>query len=991
MNNFRKSTTSPTYQILEPRKLLAGDVTVSVDGSALRISGDADDNQIQIIGRADGSAIVSGLDGTTINGGTAAFSADADLRTAQVQMGDGNDEVEIRGLVLQNALTVRTGNGDDSTDIQHINVRGIEVSGEDGNDVMEFDNVFSRRSIVIRGGDGNDTVAIGAMAAHRNGVIYTGDGDDSLAVDNLGIKENMSLLFGAGDDQALIAGETYGYRGNIVLGEGDDSLSILPATNEAAARFRRNLNIFGNGGDDTIALDASVNALKRARIDGGADNDSIQQGDANLRRTKIRNFESGEVADLNGRLDAFYTSLAASSIDVTRFGGSVDSTTPILTVSSTPLSQTRDGDPQSIDDALTLTGDDDEVVSSATVAIDGFQTDEEALAFTDTDDITGAFVDGALTLTGNASLADYQAALRSVTYAITSDIPSTADRALNLTVNFADTDEAALTGNRSVNVVAANLLAVSDTALTFTEGDAATSIDDGLRLAGNSATEVSGATIVLSDFEDDSDQLVFANIGTITGSLSIDGSENTAMLTLTGQGTVAEYQAALRSVTFENTDDLVTSSTRTVDFTVNTNDGDLTGSRTINLQQRNDAPVLSVPSSPVVMNVASVDGNGDVLPVSISSSTNQISITDSDSTQLSQAIVTIDEGRVDGDVLTFTQQAGITGEFVPATGVLTFTGNASVADYQTALRSINFEISDAANIGQRTVSIEITDVSGSSAAAETAVAEIRIDVVTSQTARLTTSVSDLVLGAGETRATVDPAALVVGSESTNVTGATVQLSSGYQSGEDTLGFVSVAGSDIIGEFDSSTGTLTLSGDDTAANYQAALRNVFFNNTASGSIGEDRSVLFTVTSDTAMTDTREITQGSFNRAARDSALLDQYISQNNLTDVQTTDTGLRYIVATTGNDVFPTATDSVRVNYRGTLLNGDEFDANNNITFDLQGVIAGWTEGFQFFSEGSSGTLLIPSDLAYGGNALDGIPTYSNLIFDIDLLEVNPTS
>lgn len=998
MNNSRRSTTSPTYQILEPRKLLAGDVTVTVDGSALRVLGDADANQIQIIGRRDGSAVVSGLDGTTINGGTAEFSADAGLRTTQIELGDGNDEVEIRGLVLQNALTVRTGSGDDSTDIQFIDVRGIEVSGDDGNDVLQLDNVFSRRSIFIRGGDGDDTVAIGAMAAQRDALIDTGNGNDTLAVERLGIKETLSLLLGNGDDQALIAGETYAYRGNIVLGAGDDSLSILPATNETAARFRRNLSVFGNSGDDTIALDASVTADKRARIDGGTDNDAIQQGDANLRRSKIRNFESEEVADLSTQLDAFYASLAASNIDVTRFGGAAGETTTQLTLSSTALSQSRDDEPQSIDDALTLTGDDDEVVSNATVTIDGFQTGEEELAFTDTADITGVFADGTLTLTGDAGLADYQAALRSVTYAITSSFPSTADRTLNLTVNFADANESAVTGVRTVNVIAEDTedsLTVSDTALSFNEGDPATAVDDGLLLAGNSETEVAGATITISNFDDAADQLVFNDVGSITGTLTIGDDLDTATLTLTGEGTVAEYQEALRSVTYQNTSDSLASSTRTVDFTVTTNDGDLTGSRTINLtplQLTNEAPVLATLSTPVVMNVANVDGTGNVQPVSIVPSTVQTLITDSDSQQLGQAIVTIDDGRIDGDVLAFTDQAGITGTFNESTGVLVFAGDASVADYETVLRSVTFGVSDAANIGQRTVSIEVTDVSEATAPIATDQTELRVDVVTPETARVTASAIAQELANGESRATVDPSILVVGGEDTIVSSATVQLSTGYQTGEDELSFVPTSSSpEVSGSFDASTGTLTLTGDASADAYQSALRSVVYENTVTNT-GErtdgDRTVIFTVNSDTAISDTRVVRQGTFDRAARDQALLQQYEAENNLT-VQTTDTGLHYIVETEGNDVFPVATDNVRVNYAGRLLNGSQFDANEDITFSLQGVIPGWTEGFQFFSEGSSGQLLIPSDLAYGNNIRNGIPTSAILIFDIELLEVNP--
>ena len=398
--------------------------------------------------------------------------------------------------------------------------------------------------------------------------------------------------------------------------------------------------------------------------------------------------------------------------------------------------------------------------------------------------------------------------------------------------------------------------------------------------------------------------------------------------------------------------------------------------------------VLSVRSTPVVVNIANVDEGGDVEPVSIDLSTDQITITDSDSEQLSQAIVTIDEGRLDGDVLAFTEQAGITGAFDASTGVIFFTGDASLADYEAVLRSVTFS-TDPANIGQRTLLIEVTDLSDNVAASETSQAEIRIDVVSTETARLTASSNDLVLGANESRATVDPSALVVGSDSAVVTGATVQLSTGYQEGEDILDFVPVFDEPVTSSFDAATGILTLTGDSTAEVYQAAIRNVFYENIATVATEGERAVVITVNSDTSISDTRVITQGTFDRDARNNALLDQFIADNNLTNVITTDTGLRYIVDTVGNDVFPTGTDRVRVNYTGTLLNGDQFDQNDDISFSLQQVIAGWTEGFQFFSEGSSGTLLIPSSLAYGSTALDGIPTFANLIFEIELLEVNP--
>ncbi|MFC0771579.1 FKBP-type peptidyl-prolyl cis-trans isomerase [Terrimonas alba] len=108
-------------------------------------------------------------------------------------------------------------------------------------------------------------------------------------------------------------------------------------------------------------------------------------------------------------------------------------------------------------------------------------------------------------------------------------------------------------------------------------------------------------------------------------------------------------------------------------------------------------------------------------------------------------------------------------------------------------------------------------------------------------------------------------------------------------------------------------------------------------------------------------------------------------------VKTTASGLQYEVITEGTGVKPLATDSVTVNYKGTLINGTEFDNSYTrgepITFPLNRVIAGWTEGLQLMSVGSKYKLYIPYTLAYGSNDQGPIPGGSTLIFEVDLLDV----
>lgn len=121
----------------------------------------------------------------------------------------------------------------------------------------------------------------------------------------------------------------------------------------------------------------------------------------------------------------------------------------------------------------------------------------------------------------------------------------------------------------------------------------------------------------------------------------------------------------------------------------------------------------------------------------------------------------------------------------------------------------------------------------------------------------------------------------------------------------------------------------------------------------------------------------------------------FLSQNASEEgVQTTSSGLQYKVLEAGSgDVNPTASDSVRVHYHGTLIDGNVFDSSVDrgepITFGLNQVIKGWTEGLQLMVVGEKTRLFIPSELAYGNRAAGKITPGSTLIFDVELLDINP--
>ncbi len=112
---------------------------------------------------------------------------------------------------------------------------------------------------------------------------------------------------------------------------------------------------------------------------------------------------------------------------------------------------------------------------------------------------------------------------------------------------------------------------------------------------------------------------------------------------------------------------------------------------------------------------------------------------------------------------------------------------------------------------------------------------------------------------------------------------------------------------------------------------------------------------------------------------------------NAEGVKVTASGLQYKVETEGTGKSPSKDDTVKVHYKGTLINGQQFDSsyerNQPAEFPVSGVIPGWTEALQIMKPGAKYKLFIPAELAYKDFPKPGIPPNSVLLFDVELLEV----
>jgi hypothetical protein len=306
MKTHLKRSRGGKFESLERRQMLAGDVLVSVVHGALKIEGDAADNQVAVAAGAEaGTFVITGLDGTNLHLvdrttneiGEAVGELEVAVRGgAKIALGDGNDKLTLTDATFRHGVSVHMGVGNDQVnatatgEVEALRVGtvvgllggGARAGGEldlgDGDDEFTATGLHLRGRLAVEAGDGNDSVHLGSELAGGAGVANGDEGTDELPEADLTAHAGLY----------------------VDLGDGNDLLDA------SLIRTRGNLQISAGGGEDSVSV--GLTAAHKLLILGGDDADTINVIGSHASRAGII---AGEGDDLVSVADSVFSSLGA--------------------------------------------------------------------------------------------------------------------------------------------------------------------------------------------------------------------------------------------------------------------------------------------------------------------------------------------------------------------------------------------------------------------------------------------------------------------------------------------------------------------------------------------------------------------------------------------------------------------------------------------------------------------------------------------------------
>jgi hypothetical protein len=481
---------------------------------------------------------------------------------------------------------------------------------------------------------------------------------------------------------------------------------------------------------------------------------------------------------------------------------------PVLTPTGTPLDYVAGSGATAIDPGLQVVDTDSANLAGATVSISGnFQSSQDVLGFVNQNGITGSYnaATGVLTLSGTTTVVNYRTALRSVTYRNTNaTTPNTAPRTITFTAS-----DGVRTGSatRQVNILVPNPPTITPSAgsMIYIKGGPPTLLDPGLVLADPDSALITGGAVKFLQGNDLNDILVVPTQNGISGTFVYA----TGTLTLSGTATVAQYQAAFRSITFWNPSAEPGNHIRVVQFSATDGVGTGTASRVITIATVNKAPTLDPIADP-----APVPEDSGVQVVALSgitagpgdAQTLTVTATSSDPALIPQPLITYSSPSTSG-TLSYTPVPQAHGS-ATITVTVKDDGGTTAGGIDTTQRSFNVVV----NPVNDAPSISVTPG--------------LLDYTLSEPAR--------VVDAGLGLADID---------SPNLSSASIEIVDGFETGADVLALDVPAG--MSGSYDAALGIYALTGIAPIATYQAALRTLRYSHPQPEGSLELRTVRFTV--------------------------------------------------------------------------------------------------------------------------------------------------
>ena len=492
-----------------------------------------------------------------------------------------------------------------------------------------------------------------------------------------------------------------------------------------------------------------------------------------------------------------------------------------------------------------------------------------------------------------------------LTFRMSDDTPPSS---VTMTMSVSD-GIASASDTATINIAAVNDLPVitnlAGDSLAYSEGAGAVVIEQGgnTTVTDVDSSNFSTGTLTVSfaaGSDSAEDVLAIRNQGTSTGLIGVSGSNVTyggvtigsftggssgsnLVITFNTSSSPAAAQALIRNITYQNTDtNNPTTGARTVRFVLTDGDGGSSGNHdtTVTVSAINDAPVIANLAGD---SLAYSEGAGAVVIEQGGNTT----VTDVDSSNFNTGTLTVSFAAGSDsaeDVLAIRNQGtgagqiGISGSNITYGGTtigsftggsggstlqITFNASSSPAAAQALIRNITYQNTDTntPTTGARTVRFVLTDGDGGSSGNH----DTTVTVSAVNDAPTISAGGTLAYTENNAATAIHSTLTVTDVDSANLSSATIQITGSYLSTEDVLAFTSQNG--ITGSWDSGTGTLTLSGSSSVANYQTALRSVSYQNTSENPSTATRTVSFTVNdgSISSNTATRSITVAAINDA------------------------------------------------------------------------------------------------------------------------------